>query len=65
MYAGKPMLLKKGSAKLEILFWICGIVPGIIYTSWRIKTAVQACPKCDKGIMISTKGSLGQRMTGA
>ncbi|MEE8575430.1 MAG: hypothetical protein V3T30_08465 [Thermodesulfobacteriota bacterium] len=64
-HRGKPMLLRKGSRKTEIILWICGIVPGILYSIWRYNTALPACPQCDQGVMISVKSRHGQRLTGA
>ena len=36
----------KGSILMEIILWLCFLVPGLIYSLWRITTRHQACHKC-------------------
>ncbi len=63
-YKEKPYMYKKGSRKLEIILWICGILPGVLYTIWRSSTEIPICPICDTASMISTKSPHGQRLAG-
>lgn len=63
-YKDKPIIYKRGSGTLEIVLWICGIIPGILYTAWRNYTAIMVCPNCETASMISTKTSYGQRLAG-
>jgi len=49
---GKPKLKTKGSFFIEIILWICLIVPGLIYTIWRHTTHYQACRSCGAANMI-------------
>ena len=42
-----PSFRKDGSTIVEVLLWLCGILPGIIYTLWRKSTVRCVCPKCD------------------
>lgn len=64
-YKGKPIRLKEGSAKLEIILWICGIIPGLIYSIICYKNGIDICPSCKTPSMISVKGPHGQRLYGA
>jgi DNA-directed RNA polymerase subunit RPC12/RpoP len=41
-----PKTKYKGSLFIEIILWICFIVPGIIYSIWRITTKRKICSKC-------------------
>jgi len=49
---GKPKLKTKGSILIEIILWICFIVPGLIYSIWRHTTRYKACPSCAAQNMI-------------
>jgi DNA-directed RNA polymerase subunit RPC12/RpoP len=31
---------------MEVLLWLCFIVPGIIYSVWRLASRYQGCQKC-------------------
>ena len=36
----------KGSFAVEVVLWLCFIVPGLIYSVWRMATKYEACPAC-------------------
>jgi hypothetical protein len=58
---GKEKLHIKGSFALEILLWLFFIVPGLIYSLWRMSTKRKACPSCS-GNMIPLNSPVGQRL---
>jgi hypothetical protein len=41
-----PRKIVRGSFFIEIILWLCFLVPGIIYTIWRLTTKKQACSVC-------------------
>lgn len=41
-----PSSAVKGSFLIEIILWACFIVPGLIYSVWRVSSRYQACPDC-------------------
>ena len=43
---GKPKRRTRGSILIEIVLWICFIVPGVIYSIWRLTTRESVCSKC-------------------
>jgi hypothetical protein len=43
---GAPVSRTRGSIGIEILLWLCFIVPGLIYSLWRLTTRHQACASC-------------------
>lgn len=43
---GAPKMHKRGTASLELLLWLCLLVPGFIYSMWRLMTKYQACSDC-------------------
>lgn len=36
----------RGSFGIEIILWICFIIPGLIYSLWRLTTKRQVCSAC-------------------
>jgi hypothetical protein len=42
----KPARKIKGSMAVEIILWICFIVPGLIYSIWRSTSRFDACSAC-------------------
>lgn len=51
-YIGSEKSTTKGSIWIEIVLWIFFIVPGVIYSIWRLTTRTKGCPKC-RSVMIS------------
>ena len=43
----KQHTVTKGSFIIEVVLWLCFIVPGIIYSLWRINSRHSACSKCN------------------
>ncbi len=63
--SAKPIIYRRGSIGVEIILWLCLIIPGLAYTVWRFVTRARICPNCYTDTMISTKSSLGQKLIGA
>lgn len=36
----------KGSMLVEIVLWLCFLIPGLIYSFWRLGSKYTACPSC-------------------
>ena len=43
---GAPATVTKGSIGIEIVLWLCFLVPGLIYSLWRLTTRHRACATC-------------------
>ena len=59
---GKPKRKTKGSIFVEIILWICFIIPGVIYSIWRMTTRYKACPSCDAPNMIPVDSPMAQKI---
>ena len=46
-YEGKGKVITKGSLLLEIILWLFFLVPGLIYSVWRLSTRYLGCPRCE------------------
>lgn len=45
-YRVKPKKVTPGSFLIEVILWIAFIVPGIIYSLWRVRARHTICPEC-------------------
>lgn len=43
----------KGNGWIELVLYLCYIVPGIIYSIWRRSGRLQLCPACNSPAVIS------------
>lgn len=43
---GKPKTVTRGSIVIEIALWLCLLVPGLIYSIWRLSTRGPTCRAC-------------------
>jgi rubredoxin len=46
-YEGKGKYITKGSFMLELILWLCFVIPGLIYSVWRLSNKKWICPQCD------------------
>lgn len=51
-HIGNPKTIVKGSFFIEIVLWFFFLIPGLIYTIWRLTTKQKACPMCKNASMI-------------
>jgi len=53
-HQGDTKIETPGSLILEIVLWLCFIVPGLIYTLWRKSSQYDACRKCGSPDVVPT-----------
>ncbi|MCE2926180.1 MAG: hypothetical protein LW823_00825 [Rickettsiales bacterium] len=51
-YSGLRKNKRPGNVVIEIILWLFYIIPGLIYTIWRISAQYYVCPKCEGKEMI-------------
>jgi hypothetical protein len=49
---GQPKKITKGSFGMELLMWLLMILPGVLYSLWRITSRYKGCPNCGAAHMI-------------
>jgi hypothetical protein len=54
-HIGQPVLRTKGSFGLEICLWLLFIIPGLIYSIWRLTSKEKGCPDCGFAHLIPQK----------
>lgn len=47
-----PVTLTKGSFGMEVLLWLLMILPGVLYSLWRLTSREKGCPNCRKATLI-------------
>jgi len=47
-----PNEVTKGSIGVELVLWLCFIIPGAIYSVWRLTSRHRACPACGAATLI-------------
>jgi len=53
----------KGYFIVEVILWLCFILPGLIYSLWRhTTTAYNVCPKCSHPNMIPSDTPIGKKL---
>src|ERR1022692_2329714 len=59
---GSPATKTKGSIFIEIILWLCLLIPGLIYSIWRMTTRYKVCPSCSNAGMIPIVSPRGQQL---
>jgi len=61
---GRTKTVTKGSIFIELILWLCLLVPGVIYSLWRLTTRHEACGKCGSSTLVPVDSPHGQMMIG-
>jgi hypothetical protein len=59
---GKPKTYTRGSILIEIVLWICFIIPGLIYSLWRLSSRQKVCATCKQPSMIPLNSPRAQEI---
>lgn len=60
--AGKPKRVTRGSILIEIILWLCFLIPGLIYSVWRLTTRHDACGACGSRNMVPLSSPRGKKL---
>lgn len=61
-YHGDPGTLTKGSFAVEVILWLCFLIPGLIYSFWRLSSRSNNCPKCGSTEVIPIDSPVGMKL---
>lgn len=62
-YIDTPKNTLRGSFAMAVFLWLFGIIPGFIYTIWRLTTAYKGCRKCGRDSVIPLDSPEGLRLS--
>ncbi|MDD2915614.1 MAG: hypothetical protein PHP70_09875 [Gallionella sp.] len=62
-YVGEPNAITKGSIWIEVVLWLCFLIPGLIYSMWRMSMSSQqnVCPSCGQTALIPAESPIGKK----
>jgi hypothetical protein len=63
-YHGTPGSITKGSFAIEVILWLCFIIPGLIYSFWRLSSRGSNCPTCGSTEVIPVDSPIGRKLLG-
>jgi predicted RNA-binding Zn-ribbon protein involved in translation (DUF1610 family) len=58
---GQPIVKAPGSFGMEVLLWLLFIVPGVLYSIWRLAKRGHVCPSCGASTLVPPTSPVGQR----
>lgn len=59
---GETKFETKGSFFIEVVLWLFFIIPGVIYTGWRLSNRQNICARCGSDQLIPIDSPKGQQM---
>ena len=59
---GKTSTRTRGSILIEIVLWLCFIIPGIIYSLWRLTTRRRVCSACGNENTVPADTPVGRKL---
>jgi ssDNA-binding Zn-finger/Zn-ribbon topoisomerase 1 len=60
----KTRTVTPGSFAIELFLWLLLLVPGLIYSIWRLTARHQACPVCGAKTLVPSTSPAAQRFLG-
>lgn len=61
-HLGKTTQVTRGSIWIEIILWCFFILPGVIYSLWRLTTRKQACTACHGEALVPPDSPVGRKL---
>lgn len=61
-HLGDEKQVTKGSLGIEILLWLCFLVPGLIYSVWRLSSRYSACAHCEAPNLVPVDSPRGEQL---
>lgn len=58
---GEPTSATPGSFGIELLLWLCFLIPGLIYSLWRINRRRDVCALCASPDLIPADSPRGRQ----
>jgi len=55
-----PVTITKGSFLIELVLWLMMILPGLVYSIWRLTSRITACPACKNPTLIPLASPVAQ-----
>jgi hypothetical protein len=56
----RPKYVTQGSFVLEVFLWLLFLIPGLIYSIWRITSKLRCCPSCQSTSIVRANSPLAR-----
>jgi ribosomal protein S27AE len=57
-----PKTLVPGSFLIEVILWLFFILPGLLYSIWRLTTKKRVCSKCNSQSLLPPDSPMAQKL---
>lgn len=61
-HCGPAAVRTRGSFGIELVLWLFFLVPGLIYSLWRLTTRGKACASCGSSTLVAPDSPVGRRL---
>ena len=61
----EPGQVTPGHFAVEVVLWLCFLVPGLIYSIWRLSARKDACPACHSVHLVPVDSPAGAQLVAA
>ena len=61
-HEGEPVAHTPGSFFIELVLWICFIIPGLVYSFWRLSRRRKVCAGCRSSDIIPSNSPLARSL---
>lgn len=61
-HSGPARIRTRGSIWIEVVLWLCLIVPGLVYSIWRLTTRGNACAMCGAATLVPAQSPVGRKI---
>lgn len=58
----RPVKMTKGHFGMELILWLIFLIPGFIYSIWRLTSRYWGCPYCEAKDPVPLRSPRGQRL---
>ena len=58
----EPVRVTPGSGWIELLLWLLFLVPGLLYSVWRLTARHRGCPNCGSADLVPLGSTIARRM---
>lgn len=52
----------RGSMGIEVVLWLCFLIPGLIYSIWRMSSKYEACSACGSDKVLPLSSPIGAQI---
>lgn len=61
-HLGHEKQITKGSFGIELILWLCFLIPGLIYSLWRLSSRHSACAHCQAPNLVPVNSPRGMQL---